>query len=243
MIWYLPSFYGDVTLTAIRDGKETQIRWDHLTPTEREAMRKLSEYAQKKWKVTFPTVEKPEPKGAYRTMLDEGEIIIPAPIDKVSKRLSTDLRPGRKLVSVVKFVSGKMEEVVNSIPEKKDDPPKAVATVTKPVLSCPEPRLGRAEIKARGVLTEFLDEEQLADFLKHNRFVSVGAATGHRYMITSRHSREGLAMYGGRQLYDLDTKWPFCVHHDKMVPAAEEMLSLHLLLQLPEHELYLRGLN
>jgi hypothetical protein len=28
-----------------------------------------------------------------------------------------------------------------------------------------------------------------------------------------------------------------------MVPAAEEMLSLHLLLQLPEHELYLRGLN
>ena len=136
-----------------------------------------------------------------------------------------------------------MEEVVNSIPEKKDDPPKAVATVTKPVLSCPEPRLGRAEIKARGVLTEFLDEEQLADFLKHNRFVSVGAATGHRYMITSRHSREGLAMYGGRQLYDLDTKWPFCVHHDKMVPAAEEMLSLHLLLQLPEHELYLRGLN
>lgn len=136
-----------------------------------------------------------------------------------------------------------MEEVVSSIPEKKDDLPRAIATVPKPVLGCPEPRLGRAEIKARGVLTEFLDEEQLADFLQYNRFVSIGAATGHRYMITSRHSREGLAMYDGRQLYDLDEKYPFCVHHDKMVPAAEEMLSLHLLLQLPQHELYLRGLE
>src|SRR5580698_5796189 len=105
MIWYLPSFYGDVTLTAIQDGKATQIKWDHLTPTEREAMRKLSDYAQKKWKVTFPTLEEPEPKGLYRTnsMIDAGEIIIPAPIDKVSKKLSKDLRPGRKLVSVVKF--------------------------------------------------------------------------------------------------------------------------------------------
>ena len=192
----------------------------------------------------FPSLEKVPGKGVGRTVSTAGVILVPVGMEKVQKRLSADLRPGRNLVSVVKYASGKIEEFAKTLPpETVADPPKAAATVAKPNLGCPEPRLGRSEIKARGVLKEFLTDEQYEDFMDVNQFVSVGALTGHRYMITSRHSAEGLSRYGGRQLFDPDDQRSFCVHHDHLVPAAEEMLSLHLLLQLPRHETYFRGLG
>jgi hypothetical protein len=98
----------------------------------------------------------------------------------------------------------------------------------------------KAELKARKVLEVFLDDEQLADFHEHNRFMTVGVS-GTRYMVTSRHARDELAGYH-RSLYDLDQERPLCVH-DYSVPAAEEMLALHLLVQLPDHEGYLRHLE
>jgi hypothetical protein len=86
----------------------------------------------------------------------------------------------------------------------------------------------------------FLDDDQAEDFEDRNAFVSIGVETGHRYMVTSRHARDQLATWR-RQLYDLDEGRPYCVH-DYAVPAAEEMLALHLLLQIPGRESYLRHL-
>lgn len=177
-----------------------------------------------------------------------GDVELKVELSKIQKVIAKELKPGRKLVSVVKFADGRMEEAVESHFQepKKEDPkkeePKAGTTVAKPRLGCPEPRLARAELKARSVLEVFLDSEQIADFRDHNQFISIGADTGHRYMITSRHNREGLRQFH-RQLHDLDENNPFCVHHDALVPAAEEMLTLHLLLQFPHHERYLRGLE
>ena len=83
-----------------------------------------------------------------------------------------------------------------------------------------------------------LSPDQLADFARYNRFVSVGADTGHRYMVTSRQCTDGLLSFQ-RTLYDLDEERPLCVH-DWSVPAAEEMLALHMMLGLPRWESYLR---
>lgn len=95
--------------------------------------------------------------------------------------------------------------------------------------------------RVQEVLFAFLNDDQQNDFEHRNAFVTEGAGTGHRYIVTSRHARDQLAQTR-RQLYDLDDKTPFCVH-DYSVPAAEEMLALHLLLQSPEHERYLRHLE
>jgi hypothetical protein len=122
--------------------------------------------------------------------------------------------------------------------ERKADKPKGV-TVAKPTTGCPVPRLRLANLKARAVLSEFLSGDQMCDFENSNQFVSFGAETGHAYAVTSRYAA-GLNRMTF-PLYDLDEKRPICVHHDLMVPAAEEMLSIHLMLQFPHHELYLRG--
>lgn len=181
-----------------------------------------------------------------------------APIDKVSRAIAAALKPGRKMVSAVRFANGRMEEVayddgtpavvgnetaapppVARALKKRDDDSEVVAAVSvaAPVLGCPEPDFVRAEVRATEVLRAFLSRDQQEDFAKHQRFISVGAS-GRRYMITSRHARDELARYH-RQLYDLEDQQPLCVHDDA-IPAGEELLALHTLVQLPRWEDYLR---
>jgi hypothetical protein len=178
-----------------------------------------------------------------------GSITFSTKIGTVQRFLAKALRPGKSFVSAVKFADGRMEEIssaalpiesleVMKAEEKKDA--KAV-TVAKPTLGCPMPHFSEADLKARQVLSDFLSHEQMEDFEEHQRFVSVGAATGHKYMVTSRHAPSQLALFGGRQLYDLDQETSFCIHHDEYLPAAEEMLTLHVMLQFPGHEMYLRS--
>ena len=95
----------------------------------------------------------------------------------------------------------------------------------------------KAEIRATEVQLPILGPEQREDFARYNRFVTVGAS-GCRYMVTSRHARDELATYH-RSLYDLRMDIPICTH-DWEVPAAEECLTMHILVQLPEWEKFLR---
>jgi len=168
----------------------------------------------------------------------EHAFLLGAPMTKIRKILSAELKPGRKLIQAVTFVDGTMEEETTTEVQAES---KAGVTVAAPELGCSEPDLHAAELRAREVLFAFTTPEQQADFLRHNAFVSQGKGTEHRYMITSRHARDRLAHYR-RQLFDLDENRAFCVH-DYMVPAAEEMLTLHVLLQLPQWERYLRHLE
>ena len=164
------------------------------------------------------------------------KVEIQAPATKIAQAVARLLKPKRKIVSAISFSAGKMEEVT----EQEYDAGVAT-TVAVPTKGCPAPDFVRAELRARDVLESFLTADQCADFRKHNRFISRGSATGRRYMITSRHARDSLAMFQ-RSLFDLDNQRPICVH-DWTVPAAEEMLSLHVLLQLPGWESYLTGLR
>lgn len=238
------------------------------------ALQKLGDKAlKKKW------IDKPIDVGAARTSFR-------APVEKVGKLIASALKPGRKLVSVVRFHDGKMEEVTEStfavsgevreptpyrtservngaataaataaavakatrdaesaaalasLPANAAATPKpAVATtVAAPTRGCPAPVFDPAEIRARAVLSAFLTEPQRQDFDRYNRFVTVGGASGHHYMVTSRYALRPPYV---RSLYDIDERRPICTH-DFSVPPAEEMLTLHLLASLPQYEPYLR---
>jgi hypothetical protein len=230
MIWYVPSFYGDVRLEK-KEKSLTEVRWEKLTEAERVAMAALSKRAADRGWIPKTTTSPSSIVDALAAA--KGMVVLDAPLEKVRGVLAKVLKPNRKLVEVVKFADGRMSDEVSA--------PGAVAgvTVSKPVLGCPAPDLAAADLRAREVLFAFLGEGQQLDFDRHNAFVSVGAATGHQYMVTSRRARRVLARHGGRQLYDLDEQRAFCVHDDE-VPEAEEMLALHVMLQLPWGERYLR---
>ncbi len=237
-IWYLPSFYGDITLKTL-DKDTTKVSWENLTESERKALENLVRYAEgKKWK-TEDVPEAFQRKGApMRGHSGTGALTIHKRLATVKNRLAKDLKPGRSLVDVVQFKSGEIVE--HSVAPIKE-PPVRGTTVAAPTVGCAVPTLEAAEIKARAVLMAFLDDDQASDFMAHNRFMSAGAATGHRYMVTSRYEKDNVARDVHGQLFDLTDDNPLCVH-DYTVPAAEEMLALHLLLQIPEREMYMRGL-
>lgn len=251
MLWYIPTFYGDISLARSKDDQDkTDISWERLTKTEENALLELQKQAEKKdWGIIPGELVAAEKKvHGHRTVKEKGTVVLDAPLEKIRTFLTKALKPGRTTVDAVVFKDGRIEEVSDApgLATKLDAgsskrQAKAGTTIAKPTLGCPEPRLAQAELRARHVLFQFLDEEQQEDFLTRNAFVSVGAGTGHRYVITSRHARNELAARR-RQLYDVDDKTPFCVH-DYSVPAAEEMLALHVLLQFPEHERYLRHLE
>lgn len=233
MPWYVPSFWGDIRLSA--EGEHTRVVADKLTEPEREALAFLSTHAQKKaWLDAGQT-------------LGEGEAVVRAPLERVAKVIAKCLKRDRKLVSAITFADGAIEELHDgeapaTAPgtKRRGRPPKAAATVAAPRLGCPAPDFEAAHLRAQRVLESFLQPPQIADFRQHNRFVAIGHS-GRRYMITSRLARDQLAVYH-RSLYDLDDKIPLCCH-DYDVPPAEEMLALHLLLALPGWELYLRKLE
>jgi len=225
--WYVPSFYGDVRMERTEE-KKTTVKWEKLTEAEREALGKLAaEVAKKNWLLLTTT----SPSDVFSA--GRGSAVLKAPLEKVRKVVARTLKPNRKLVEVVRFADGRMTEEVSA--------PGAIAgvTVAKPVLGCPAPNFAEADLRAREVLFAFLGDGQRADFDRHNAFVTVGSATGHQYVVTSRRARRMLQQHGGRQLYDLDERRAYCVHDDD-VPAAEEMLALHVMLQLPWGERYLR---
>jgi hypothetical protein len=255
-LWYLPTFYGDIQLKGTGD-KSCQMVVSRATAGETLALEHLQVTARKKGWI-----------GPDATLMTGATI--QAPITRVAPLLAKLLKPGRKTVSAVTFKDGKISEVTEQtfadtfreaaapyrdpepsspagstadtpVPAALVVPPKAAVTVAVPQRGCPLPDFPNAELKARVVLNAFLNAEQQEDFARYNRFITIGATTGHRYMITSRHARDQLQRYQ-RQLYDLDDRTALCVH-DESVPAAEEMLGLHILVSLPGHEHFLRHLE
>lgn len=119
--------------------------------------------------------------------------------------------------------------------------PVKAATIKKPTRGCPAPSFEQIRLRATRVLRAFLTPQQAADFNQHQRFVSTGKDTGHRYMLTSRNAPDQLQNFGSRCLFDLDENRAYCVH-DWDVPAEEELLALHCLLSLPGHETWARAM-
>ena len=249
LTWFIPSFYGDIRLQAAGK-KECVVIAEQLTTQERKTLEELQKLALRKGWVEKGTLLVPT-ESAKSTQ-------VKVPIEKVAKLIAKALKPGKQLVSAVKFGNGRMEEVHESTftvsgatEEKRERKPKSetepapaparATTVAAPTRGCPAPDFDPATLRAREVLMSFLDEGQREDFIKHNRFITFGATTGHRYMVTSRHARAQLERFGGRSLYDLDEQRAICTH-DWDVPAEEEMHALNVLVQLPGHEQWIRDL-
>jgi hypothetical protein len=248
MRWFIPSSLGDVQVEST-GLKTCSVLVQEATAEEKRALDALLLVAIKKGWIAEGT------KFGARTEMK-------APIETVAKHLAKAFKPGKQLVSAVKFSNGKIEEIREQ-PFKTDAPPSeslvdkakavvetvkdvakeavAATTVAKPVLGCPAPDFSPARCRAREVLNVFLTPEQQEDFERYNRFMAIGGTTGHRYMVTSRTARDELSAYE-RSLYDLDEHRALCVH-DWDIPPEEEMLALALLVQLPGHERYLRRLS
>lgn len=229
MDWYIPTFWGDIRLTAKGKGK-TLVTPTEMTVEEQEALRPLllkeSRLPEKEVDAFIA--------GGYRK---NGGMELDVPLGKVQKALAKKLAKDRAVLSAVIFQNGTVSEVRGEIvPEEAT---KGV-TVKQPTRGCPVPDFELANVRATRVLRAFIDDEQAADFERHQRFVSVGAESGHRYMLTSRlHEAYKL----GAGLRDLDEDgYIYCVH-DWDVPAAEELLALHVYLRIPGGETYLRGLE
>jgi hypothetical protein len=246
-IHYVPSFYGDIRFARTGDKTCTLIA-EQLSLPERDALIKFDEYARrKKW---LSRAEKP--------LIETLKADLLVPVEKAGKRIAKFLKPHRKLVTAVRFQDGRMEEVTESRyddvkliesvcakeekPKPKPEPEKPLiettataTTVAAPFTGCPLPDFETADVRATRVLNAFLDDEQREDFAKHQGFITVGADTGHRYMVVSRNATGRLEQYAGRQLYDMDADWAICTH-DWQIPAAEELLSLHVMLSLPGWE-------
>jgi hypothetical protein len=236
--WYIPSFHGDIRLTA-KAPKETLVAWEKLTAAEETALRQVSA------KLAFPGEES---KTSGDVVAASGEIVVPYPIEKVQKAIARAMKRGRQLVTAVTFSGGKVEEVAlfeeahenRGALEKIGRGALAGVTVAAPTIGCPSPEFEKAEVRATRVLSAFLTPEQLEDFNATQQFVVTGIDSGHKYLLTSRTSPK-TAEVGGRSVYDLDEERPVCVH-DWMVPAAEELLELKLFLTLEGREKYVRSL-
>ncbi len=266
LTWYLPSFYGDIRLEQTKKD-QTKLTIVGLTPAEKLAVTVLLREAEKE-RVVGPCWNPKASRLLDLDSIREQSLELKAPISKVQKLLAKQLKPGRDQVNVVRFGAGKMQEMserqleaLETAPESTpagkpgkastaepplaatgtDDPkPTVAATVARPTRGCPAPDFEKAEQRATDVMCAFLDPQQLADFKSDQAFLSIGADTGHRYIITSRHAR-GVLAHTTRSLYDVDEQMPYCVH-DWEVPASEEMLALHAFLSVPGLESYLRAI-
>lgn len=244
--WYLPSLYGDIRLESQATG-QTLVTIHGLSPTEQVAMTALLKKAAKPgpFKKAWASADALASLSLTDTIREQ-KLSLSAPILDVSRVLAAALKPTRKQLSVVRFHGGKIEEVTESTiglieTASEDTEPAAEAvTVATPVRGCPAPDFNQADVRATEVLRAFLTQDQIQDFEQHQAFIALGADTGHRYQITSRHARSKLADVR-RTLYDLDEHRAYCVH-DWDVPASEEILAIKLFLSLPGHEHYLRNI-
>jgi hypothetical protein len=261
--WYLPSFYGDISLEQ-KTAQQTLVTIQGLSSTEKLAVQALLKRASGT-RLRSAWASAPDLERIRLGTMTEQTLLLDAPISQVQQLLSRALKPGRKQVSAVRFRDGKIEEVTEATigliettgepvkegpyrerseelpgPKPKKSKPTAAVTVAQPVVGCPAPDFEAADVRATRVLSAFLDTQQRADFARYQRFVVTGVESGHRYMLTSRQARDELATYH-RTLFDLDENTPLCVH-DWDVPAAEELLALAILLRLPGKEHYVRSI-
>ena len=250
--WYLPSMYGDVKLERLAESS-TKLVLNGLSPTEKEAVRLLFKRASKSgpMKKLWATAE--SLAAIDLDSMSSQSVDLAAPISTVQNFLQKSLKPHRKQISAVTFTNGRIEQVTEAtlqlidspavLEEKKEEPkpkPKAAVTVAQPTLGCPAPDFDDVEVRANRVLRTFLSPAQIEDFERRQQFIAVGADTGHRYLLTSRHSKHGLKLASYRLLFDIDEQNAFCVH-DWEVPAAEELLGLFVHISLPGLERYVRN--
>lgn len=258
--WFIPSWYGDIRLRII-DEHHTRVEVTKLSQAELGALHALKKRSlqggilRRQWATEKAWDSMPSEAFAMgRSTVHH--VNLKAPISKIESFLTRQLRGATSTVSVMITDKGNLYEIkaqddpevdTNVLPFRRaaDDPeeeqPAAATTVRKPAIGCPAPNFEAATIRATEVLKTFLTSEQVEDYEKYQRFVTVGGASGRRYLLTSRHapSPRGTSF---RTVRDVDNNVDLCVH-DWGIPAPEELLTMHLMLSMPQYEGYIHGLG
>ncbi len=228
MNWFFTARNGDHRLEVVSDDKCKLIIQDASLAEQAHLQKFLALAAKKKW------IEgKAGGSGTAGEIANNLEIAISAPMKKVGPALMRILKPGKAVVTAIKYAGGKVTCVeasqdASAIEGALEKPiAEAAATVRRPRLSCPSCTERVEDRRAERVLSAFLAPNQLEQWQREHRFRVFGGTTGHCYEIVHRYSR--LAQERKRIVFDLDDH--FVLHcYDWSVPPAEEALGAALLL-------------
>ncbi len=170
----------------------------------------------------------------YRAPPVQCKRTIDAPLSEVAPLLVKGYKPGEATLTAVILKDGHVETVSGSGPDldalakmAEEKKAEAAATVKRPTPSCPQCHPGAID-PATEVLLTFLDEHQHAQWASDRCIMVRGHLSGHRYLISHRHSDR--AQHQGKICVDLDDQT--VLHfHDHSVPPEEEVLAAKLCLE------------
>jgi hypothetical protein len=225
--WYVPTWQGDLSLTASPDDKNKSVL-SIVDPTaeEKNAVAGLSGIL----------IDRGWLNKAVTDIVEGDQIVIDAPLEECGPVIIAALRPGPAVLTAIRLRGGQVEVVEHSEPGKATEkelkklaakPASAAVTVRRPTPSCPDCFV-EAIAPATRVLLAFLTSDQHETWAKDRYILCQGGLTGHRYIVAHRSSE--IAAKNGRICWDADDQ--DTLHfHDQSVPPEEEVLAAMLCLQ------------
>ncbi len=238
MRWYFPTWNGDIRAAVDpKDSERTILTIVDPTAHELEVLKLLAKiFRQKKWYSgqLWKMPEEPENDDPNRQHPAESQQrTIKAPLADIVPLLVKGYKPGDATLSAVVFKDGRVEVVsgsdvdVEALAKKASTKGKAAVTVERPTPSCPACVPGSVD-PATEVLLDFLDEHEHQQWAETRSIMVRGGISGHRYLISHRHTDRALRQ--GRICFDLDHQT--VLHfHDNGVPPEEEVLATKLILE------------
>jgi len=230
MKWYIPSWNGDLRLEpSPEDSKVTVLSIVKPTVAEFKAVNEMGKaFEEKGW------LKEPWEEVVSKRFFGSKTFNINASLEEVGVVATPIMRPGKQVLTAIRFIDGKVEtvngqepEALKALAEKSKDTGTAAATVKRPTPSCPRCIPGSIE-PATETLLAFLNEEEHERWASERCIVVQGGISGNRYLLSHRNSE--FAQRAGRMCFDLDDR--FVVHfHDWSVPPEEEVLAAKLILE------------
>lgn len=235
---YLPRFNGDFRIEEDPEDKtRTILVVNNPTPAEVEALKRFEKKAVKKGWTEVGKIHERE------------KTVLVAPYQDVGLLLLDifEMKGRRGILTAVAFEGGKLrvtdvidDDLPRWLKTAEDDGGQAAAVVTRPTLSCPEVggRMEKRDQLAEEVLLAFLSAEQKNEWRRDRAITVFGGRTGYCYRVHGRDTQTARRL--GRITFDV-TNRTVLHHHLETVPAAEEVLSVAVILQTREHWLRVHG--
>jgi hypothetical protein len=226
MKWFIPSWNGDLRLEPAKDPKTCVLTVVRPTAHEKTVLEEICKVAREKSWV--------EDENGKKDWLGRKKIPLNVSVEEAGPIVAKLMRPGAAVITAITFANGELvthtgdkESLAALAKEAGEQGATAAATVKRPTPCCPACVAGAIE-PASEVLLSFLTPEQHESWAKDRSFIAVGHLSGHRYLISHRHTK--FAQQTGRMCYDLDSR--AVVHfHDWSVPPEEEALAAKLIME------------
>lgn len=253
MKWFIPNWTGDYRLLSKNGSCVLEV--ERPTPHEKVIVQKFLKSARKKGWISFDhyDFDNPPESSSYRET-GKHTIKIDGPVDKAGQLLVRLTKPIERTITAVKFSDGKLEvinqakskeieaaiqkaEAEEAVDNKRSKAARATrgaaaaASVARPTTCCPNCVPGSIE-RASEALLAFLTDEQHERWAAERSVVVEGNLTGHRYLLSHRHSPR--AIQQTKICYDLDDRAILHFHQNE-VPPEEEILAAKLVLEHREH--------